>query len=84
MTYYLRHTNHAMELMKERGLEFSISMVVGLVTSEDLVKLFKKISPETIHRAKVANKLCNMNCIVMVGLNMICPKDLTHRCQLQV
>ncbi len=76
--------NCAMELTEERGLEFSVSMIVGLVTFEDLVKLFKKKCPETIHGAKVVNKLCNMNCIVIVGLNMICPEDLTHRCQLQV
>ena len=76
--------NCVMEFTKERGLKFSISMVVRLVTFEDLVKPFKKGGPETIYGAKFSNKLCNMNHIVMVGLNMICPEDLTHRCQLQV
>ena len=70
-----------MELMEERGLKFSISMIVGLVTFEDLVKMFKKKSPKTIYRAKVANELCNMNCVVMVWLDMICTKDLTRRDQ---
>ena len=84
MTYYLQHMNCAVELVEERSLEFSISMIVGLVTFEDLVKPFEKKSPETIHRAKVVNKLHNMNCIVMVWLNMICPEYLTHRCQLQI
>ena len=70
-----------MELMEEGGLKFSISMIVGFVTFQDLVKSFEKESPETVHRAKVANKLCSMNSIVMVGLNMIHPKELTNRHQ---
>ena len=68
-----------MEFSEERGLEFTITVVVCMVRLEDLVQPLKQETPEFVERSKVAYTLGNVGGVVVIWFDRRYPIELDHK-----